>query len=74
MLSGTLKTKIAASATMRPRPRNQTTGGRRAGVDDPIEMAEVVFNPSRAATPALIEAVARAGGDGRHEYRARSLS
>ena len=45
-----------------------------AEVDHTIGMAEVVFNPSLTAIPALIEAVARAGGDGRHEYRARSLS
>ncbi|MBM2848780.1 MAG: heavy metal translocating P-type ATPase [Anaerolineales bacterium] len=41
-----------------------------AEVDHTIGMAEVVFNPSLTAIPALIEAVARAGGDGRHEYRA----
>jgi copper chaperone CopZ len=40
-----------------------------AEVDHTIGMAEVVFNPSLTAIPALIEAVARAGGDGRHEYR-----
>ena len=45
-----------------------------AEVDHTIGMAEVVFNPSLTAIPALIEAVTRAGGDGRHEYRARSLS
>ena len=45
-----------------------------AEVDHTIGMAEVVFNPNLTTTPALIEAVARAGGDGRHEYRARSLS
>ena len=45
-----------------------------AEVDHTIGMAEVVFNPSLTAIPALIEAVARAGGDGRHEYHARSLS
>ena len=45
-----------------------------AEVDHTIGMAEVVFNPNLTTTPALIEAVARAGGDGRHEYRARLLS
>jgi copper chaperone CopZ len=45
-----------------------------AEVDHTIGMAEVVFNPSLTAIPALIEAVARAGGDGRHEYRAQSLN
>jgi copper chaperone CopZ len=45
-----------------------------AKVDHNIGMADVVFNPSLTAIPALIDAVARAGGDGRHEYRARSLS
>jgi copper chaperone CopZ len=45
-----------------------------AEVDHTIGMAEVVFNPNLTAIPALIEAVARAGGDGRHEYRARPLS
>jgi len=49
-------------------------GVNNAEVDHTIGMAEVVFNPSLTAIPALIEAVARAGGDGRHEYRARSLS
>jgi copper chaperone CopZ len=49
-------------------------GVNNAEVDHTIGMAEVVFNPNLTAIPALIEAVARAGGDGRHEYRARSLS
>jgi copper chaperone CopZ len=45
-----------------------------AEVDHNIGMADVVFNPNLTTIPALIDAVARAGGDGRHEYRARSLS
>ena len=42
-----------------------------AEVDHTIGMAEVVFNPSLTTVPALIEAVARAGGDRRHRYRAQ---
>ncbi len=44
-----------------------------AKVDHTIGIAEVVFNPNLATTPALIEAVGRAGGDGRHEYRAQPI-
>ena len=39
-----------------------------ARVDHLAGMAEVVFNPTLASIPALIDAVARAGEDGRHEY------
>ena len=34
-------------------------------------VAEVVYNPNLTTPMALVEAVAQAGGDGRHEYRAR---
>ena len=44
-----------------------------AEVDHRIGTAEVVFNPNLTAISALIEAVARAGGDGRHIYRAQLL-
>ena len=44
-----------------------------AYVDHVIGLADVEFNPTRVTIPALIAAVARAGGDGRHEYRARLL-
>lgn len=33
-------------------------------------IAEVIFSPSLTTQMELLEAVARAGGDGRHEYRA----
>lgn len=41
-----------------------------AHVDHVMGMAEVEFNPHLVTIRALINAVARAGGDGRHEYRA----
>lgn len=34
-------------------------------------VAEVIYNPKLTTGDALVEAVARAGGDGRHEYRAQ---
>lgn len=37
-----------------------------------MSIAEVTFNSQLVTLPALIEAVARAGGDGRHTYRART--
>ncbi len=37
-------------------------------------LASVVFNPDVATIPALIDAVALAGNDGRHEYWAVRLS
>ena len=46
---------------------NGVTG---AYVDHTIGIAEVEYNPNLATLPMLIEAVARAGGDGRHNYRA----
>ena len=33
-------------------------------------VAEVIYNPNLTTQAALLEAVARAGSDGRHEYRA----
>ncbi len=41
-----------------------------AYVDHTVGVARVTFNPNMVAVPALIEAVARAGNDGRHEYHA----
>lgn len=41
-----------------------------AYVDHTTGLAQVEFNPNLATTPALIGAVAQAGGDGRHNYRA----
>ncbi|MBI5567710.1 MAG: heavy-metal-associated domain-containing protein [Chloroflexi bacterium] len=45
-----------------------------AEVDHLTGTADVEFNPSLVTIPALCEAVARAGNDGRHRYRAFSLS
>lgn len=36
--------------------------------------AQVTFNPDLIAFPALIEAVAQAGNDGRHAYRATTTN
>jgi len=33
-------------------------------------IAEIIYNPNLTTQMALVEAVALAGGDGRHEYRA----
>jgi copper chaperone CopZ len=41
-----------------------------AYVDHTAGLAQVNFNPNLTNIPALVAAVARAGGDGRHEYRA----
>ena len=41
-----------------------------AYVDHTAGLAQVAFNPDLAPVEALIGAVARAGGDGRHEYGA----
>ena len=41
-----------------------------AHVDHAAGLAQVNFNPSLTSIPALVAAVSRAGGDGRHEYRA----
>ncbi len=41
-----------------------------AVVDHTLGTALVAFNPRYASTDQLIQAVAMAGGDGRHEYRA----
>ena len=45
-----------------------------AEVDHLTGLADVGFNPNLVAVPALIQAVAQAGNDGRHRYRAFSLS
>ncbi len=47
------------------------TGVVEAYVDHTAGMAQVNFNPNLTNLPALVEAVARAGDDGRHEYRAQ---
>jgi len=44
-----------------------------AYVDHTAGVAQVIFNPDFAPIETLISAVARAGGDGRHEYGARLL-
>lgn len=49
------------------------TGVVEAYVDHTAAMAQVNFNPNLTNLPALVEAVAQAGGDGRHEYRAQLL-
>jgi hypothetical protein len=41
-----------------------------AYVDHHAGIAQVVFNPNMIDTPALIDAVAEAGNDGRHGYQA----
>ncbi len=41
-----------------------------ACVDHVRGLADVEFNPNLVTIPALIDAVARAGSDGRHNYRA----
>lgn len=45
----------------------------RADVDADAGEAVVVFDPRRADLPELLAAVADAGNDGRHHYRARVL-
>jgi copper chaperone CopZ len=45
-----------------------------AYVDHTAGIAGVAFNPEMANVEMLINAVARAGNDGRHEYSARLLS
>ena len=50
------------------------TGVVEAYVDHTAGMAQVNFNPNLTNLPALVEAVARAGGYGRHEYRAQLMS
>ncbi|HLF26743.1 MAG TPA: heavy-metal-associated domain-containing protein [Anaerolineae bacterium] len=45
-----------------------------AYVDHTRGSADVAFNPNLVTIPALIRAVAEAGGDGRHEYRAELAS
>ena len=43
-------------------------------IDHTVGIAGVVFNPELATVKMLINAVANAGSDGRHEYGARLLS
>lgn len=43
-------------------------------VDHLTGKARVTFNPDLVAFPALIEAVAQAGNDGRHAYRAMPVN
>ncbi len=38
-----------------------------------LAIADVTYNPGLTNVPALIRAVAGAGGDGRHEYRAEVI-
>lgn len=49
------------------------TGVTEADVDHITGTADVEFNPNLVAIPALFEAIARAGNDGRHQYRAFRL-
>lgn len=44
-----------------------------ADVDHVTGTADVEFNPNLVAVPALLEAVAQAGNDGRHRYQAFRL-
>jgi len=39
-----------------------------------LALAEITYDNSRVAIAELVEAVSRAGNDGRHEYRAASIS
>ncbi len=41
-----------------------------ANVDHTVGLAEVVYNPHLCITSALVDAVARSGGDGHHAYSA----
>ena len=50
------------------------TGVVEAYVDHTAGMAQVNYNPNLTNLPALVEAVARAGGDGRHNYRAQLMN
>ncbi len=49
------------------------TGVTEADVDHVTGTAHVEFNPNLVTIPALFEAVAHAGNDGRHQYRAFRL-
>lgn len=51
-----------------------TEGVTDAIVDHTVSMAKVVFNPTMVTSEALIDAVARAGNDGRHQYWAALLA
>jgi copper chaperone CopZ len=48
----------------------QINGVVAAIADHEYGLAQVIYNPDLTTQEALIDAVARAGGDGRHEYRA----
>lgn len=45
-----------------------------ARVDHNLGKAQVAYNPTLATSDDLVSAVARAGGDGRHEYGAQLIS
>lgn len=49
----------------------RVTGVIDAVVEHTFGIAEVIYNPNLTTQDALVNAVARAGGDGRHEYRAQ---
>lgn len=48
----------------------QINGVVAAIVDHVYGLAQVIYNPGMTDQQALIDAVSRAGNDGRHEYRA----
>jgi len=50
------------------------TGVVEAYVDPTAAMAQVNFNPNLTNISALVESVAQAGNDGRHEYRAQLIA
>lgn len=45
-----------------------------AGVYLHMALAEVIYDSNKISTDALINAVSRAGNDGRHEYRAEVIA
>lgn len=49
-------------------------GAIEAHVDHTLGIVKVMFNPDLTTISALIDAVAQAGRDGRHEYRAVSIA
>ena len=50
------------------------TGVVEAKVALDLAIADITYNPNLTDVPALIHAVAAAGGDGRHAYRAKVIS
>ncbi len=50
------------------------TGVVAAAVVLDLGVADVIYKPNLVDIPTLVSAVAHAGGDGRHEYRAQLLS